>query len=55
MLVVGCNPAVDEDGFQGRIEALHAARTELDVAWRPGDASSVQQLGGAPDVDLTVE
>ncbi|EIE26490.1 RNI-like protein [Coccomyxa subellipsoidea C-169] len=56
MLVIGGgNPALEEDGFQGRVEALRAARPELDVAWRAGDSSSVQQLGGAPVVDLDAE
>ncbi|CAL8466795.1 g6331 [Coccomyxa elongata] len=56
MLVIGGgNPALEEEGFQGRVEALRAARPELDVAWKAGDASSVQQLGGAPEVDLDAE
>ncbi len=56
MLVIGGqNPALEEDGFEGRVEALWAARPDLDVAWRVGDAASLQQLGGAPAVDLSVE
>ena len=56
MLVIGGgNPALEEGGFQGRVEALRAARPELDVAWKAGDSSSVQQLGGAPEVDLNAE
>ena len=56
MLVIGGqNPALEEDGFEGRVEALWAARPDLDVAWRIGDAASLQQLGGAPAVDLSVE
>jgi hypothetical protein len=55
MLVIGGNPALEEDAFEGRVEALWAARPDLDVAWRSGDAASFQQLGGAPAVDLNVD
>lgn len=55
MLVIGGNPALEEDAFEGRVEALWAARPDLDVAWRSGDAASFQQLGGAPAVNLNVD
>ena len=41
LLIGGQNPLLEEDGFEGRVEALWAARPDVDVAWRVGDAASL--------------
>ena len=44
ILILAVNPGIEDEGFLGQVEILRAARTELDVAWRTGDAASMQQL-----------
>ena len=44
ILIIAVNPGIEDEGFLGQVEILRAARTELDVAWRTGDAASMQQL-----------
>lgn len=44
ILIIAVNPGTEDGSFLGQVEILRAARTELDVAWRAGDAASMQQL-----------
>ena len=44
ILIIAVNPGIEAEEFLGQVEILRAARTELDVAWRTGDAASMQQL-----------
>ena len=44
ILIIAVNPGIEDEEFLGQVEILRAARTELDVAWRTGDAASMQQL-----------
>ncbi|KAK9809979.1 hypothetical protein WJX72_002913 [[Myrmecia] bisecta] len=40
VLLLGANPAVEDDSFESRVQALRAARPGLDVAWKASDPGS---------------
>eukprot|EP00873_Tetraselmis_striata_P025675 jgi/Tetstr1/445939/TSEL_033568.t1 len=39
VLLLGANPAVEDEGWEGALQRLRQARTELDVMWRTNDPS----------------
>ena len=43
VLLVGANPAVQEDGWESAVQQIRDARPALDVAWRTNDPGDNRQ------------